>query len=456
MKDKFIEYHIDEHLEKIFNDATIVLDTNSLLNLYRYSKDTRSKYLEILIKVEKRLFLTYHVGSEFYKKRYTLVANRSEFKSLFNELLENYYGKLLNIIKNSTGESKFNPTLSILKHEDELRDNIISEIEQSTQNVKKYIDEFDEDIDIQYIQGKDPILAKVVKIFKDKISPEISKQDLEAIFKEGELRYKKEIPPGYKDNDKPIPEKYGDLIIWEELKNLAKTSKQDILFVSDDRKEDWAISFKGMNLGPRKELIREFHDITGKLFYSITTKEFIKKISEIYTVKDTESLEKETEIIQKKFQEEWINSIPRWIDDWKKERALANTSIRNSIEDWSKQQEIFRNSTPNPLEDWNRQQEIIRNALQNPIEDIGRQEEIIRNILRNPDRDRDSKEEIIRDILRNPYRDRDRKEEIIRDILRNSNRDWDRPEELLRKSLPNQTEERSTQQETRDQDKKED
>ena len=55
MKNKFRHYHIKEELESIYKDAIIVLDANSLLNIYRYNDENRKKYIEILKSVQKRL-----------------------------------------------------------------------------------------------------------------------------------------------------------------------------------------------------------------------------------------------------------------------------------------------------------------------------------------------------------------------------------------------------------------
>lgn len=299
MKDKFKEHHIIDHTEKIFKDAIIVLDTNSILNLYRYSEENRTKYFEILKKVESRLYLTHHICDEFYKNRLIIIENRSTFKETINELIEEYQNKLLNTIKNCTGSDKYNSSLSILKHETALKDSIIDELEKSTKRLSNIINDFKQDLDIKYVQNEDPILESIVDIIKEKVSSEISFDDKERIYKEGEERYKLEVPPGYKDNSKESIDKYGDLVIWNELQTLSKESERDILFISDDRKEDWAIKFKGYDLGPRKELIKEFLKNTNNLFYSITTKRFIQLISESYKITDTKTLEEETENIQR-------------------------------------------------------------------------------------------------------------------------------------------------------------
>src|ERR1700757_3463653 len=56
---------------------------------------------------------------------------------------------------------------------------------------------------------------------------------------------------------------YGDLIIWKELLNFAKKNKTALIFVTDDRKEDWWTIENGKTIRPREELIKEFFDLTG-------------------------------------------------------------------------------------------------------------------------------------------------------------------------------------------------
>nr|WP_321129289.1 PIN-like domain-containing protein [Clostridium sp.] len=116
-------------------------------------------------------------------------------------------------------------------------------------------------------------------------------------------------------------EQFGDLIIWKEILNISNEKEKNILFVSDDRKEDWCEKFKGIDLGPRKELIREFYECNNKLFYSVTTKDFIKYMSEIYTIKETEKLQEESDII---FKELYKNDVIEQLNDLKEYIDLLN------------------------------------------------------------------------------------------------------------------------------------
>ena len=52
---------------------------------------------------------------------------------------------------------------------------------------------------------------------------------------------------------------YGDLIVWKQTIEKAKESNRDVIFVTDDKKNDWfEAKVKGKRSGPRKELLREF------------------------------------------------------------------------------------------------------------------------------------------------------------------------------------------------------
>ncbi|PUB33673.1 hypothetical protein C8J95_103272 [Elizabethkingia sp. YR214] len=329
MKEKFKHYHLIENLENLYKNAIIVLDTNSILNIYRYNSDNRNKYLEILKKVSHRIFLTNQICNEFYKNRFLIIENRTTFKENIFEMISDNQNKLLNILDNFTGNEKYNSSLSILKHEIELKENISNNLKKSLEKIKKSIDEFNQDLDISYIQNNDPILEEITSIVGNKLSDEFSNEDLDKIYKEGEERYSKEIPPGYKDKDKPDNNKYNDLIIWKEIIALSKSQGKDILFISDDRKEDWAIKFKGKDFGPRNELIKEFITETNQLFYSITTKRFIEIISNIHSITDTELLIKETENITKNIYEKEKEFL-RSIENLKNEREKFDNIIFNS------------------------------------------------------------------------------------------------------------------------------
>ena len=109
---------------------------------------------------------------------------------------------------------------------------------------------------------------KLTQLLEGKIGDDIANEELERLYRDGKKRYDEEVPPGYKDKANKKNEGnrslYGDLIVWNQLLKHAKTIPSSIIFITDDRKEDWWYKFKGKTIGPRPELIKEFKDETGK------------------------------------------------------------------------------------------------------------------------------------------------------------------------------------------------
>ena len=109
------------------------------------------------------------------------------------------------------------------------------------------------------------------------------KEKLE-IIKEGELRYRYKLPPGFMDCEKDGIEKFGDLFVWKEILKLpSKNEVKNIIFITNDIKDDWWSKDKSGNLEMRSELLDEFNEINKKTYINfMTMSEFQKYASEVY------------------------------------------------------------------------------------------------------------------------------------------------------------------------------
>jgi hypothetical protein len=63
MKNTFKQYHqfTDQEFKQLWADCLFVFDTNTLLNMYRYSRNTVDAYFEVLkeLKDKKQLWIPY-------------------------------------------------------------------------------------------------------------------------------------------------------------------------------------------------------------------------------------------------------------------------------------------------------------------------------------------------------------------------------------------------------------
>lgn len=260
MKKLFPGYYrkTEADIKKIWEDGIILFDTNVLLNLYRYSDATQETLLELINKFSKQIYLPHQAALEYNRNRYEVIA---EQEKAYKEFLE----KISHIQKDLQSSSK--PPFLTSKVDNDLNivfEKVISEVDDS---IKKYC---------EYLK-QDPIYNKISLLFENKITDQYNEEELKEIYKEGEERFKMKIPPGFEDEkNKEGNRKYGDLVLWKQVIDLAKKLKKDIILVTDERKLDWWWKIKdGRNMGARQELIQEMKNEANVEFHMYSSERFL-------------------------------------------------------------------------------------------------------------------------------------------------------------------------------------
>jgi len=268
MKEDFIGYYnpTNEEIESSWNEGMFAFDANTLLNLYRYTSETSEDFLKALTTLKSRLYLPYQAAFEFLRNREGVITQmRRSYNELENTISTDHKKSLDEHIKNY----KRHPLIKI--------DKIQALYETFLKNVH-------EELEVQKeshpnLNEQDYILNQVTELFKTGIGKDYSEVKLEDIFSEGEKRYAKQVPPGYKDahdkKSRPKRELYGDLIIWKDLIKFCNENKKLIIFVTDDNKEDWWLIEKGETKRPRPELIKEFYDQTNTRILIYNPEQFL-------------------------------------------------------------------------------------------------------------------------------------------------------------------------------------
>jgi PIN like domain len=227
-----------------------VFDANMLLNFFRYSAETRADLYRLLTRasVSNRLWIPYHVALEYHRHIY---AVRYEPIGACAELAEQL--------------KKARNKLRADEHRARV-DKLSTELAQLTDEAKSRYFSSDED---EWIH-------KIGELFDGKVGNSWDEKRLADIYKEGEERYKKKIPPGFADaSSKSGNERYGDLIVWKQIVEFATSKPPGIIFVTDDAKDDWWLRMGGQTVGPHPLLLEEiereapgipFHMYSGEVF----------------------------------------------------------------------------------------------------------------------------------------------------------------------------------------------
>lgn len=251
-----------EDYSKLWNESTFIIDANVLLNLYRYSSGTRSELEKALTNINDRVFITNQAAKEFLKNRLSVTTGQA------NEYTK--ASKDLDTLRNSFTNKNRHPFLpeEELKEFENLANKINKILEtQGTQLLEKL--------------NKDEILEFVDALFSGKTGLSYDENELKKIVKDGEDRYLNQVPPGYKDSNKDnngdSTRKYGDLILWKQMIDFAIKHKTSVIFISDDKKEDWWLEQAGKTISPRPELIEEFYNKTDKKFWMYSVDQFMQQ-----------------------------------------------------------------------------------------------------------------------------------------------------------------------------------
>lgn len=271
IKEKFKGYTLysKKEIDEIINDSIIVLDTNILLNVYRYSPDTRNYMFDILKKHKSNIWIPYFVAKEYFKNRDIVIKESEDI----NNIKSDFNSDLL----------KFKEHFNRYKN----KNSYVAKMESK-------ISELDELINGIKYEGDDYSIIedKLLDIIGNSIGDEYCDVDLKNIIQEGQERIEKKLPPGYKDDDKSEfmfdCKVNGDYIIFKSFMDYSKEKSKNIIFITDDVKEDWFHIVKGEKLRGRMELLNEFYNETGKLLIITSFDYFVKKYhSDVKVSEDT-------------------------------------------------------------------------------------------------------------------------------------------------------------------------
>lgn len=298
MDNKFFEYYGYEPKIRELDDFIIVIDANVFLNLYYLKPESFKKIISLLSGYKSRLWLPHQVGLEIHKNRLNKIGEiKGKYMSVAKHMKEdnNSLNEIVNI------KEKLN-----LELDKEELTNYINLSEGIIRKIESMSFEFDEDI------NKDNILKQIITLFsEDKIGgPYTAKEQLN-IIKDGEIRYKYLIPPGFKDKSKS-DNIFGDLMLWNQMIDYAKINKKSIWFITDDDKKDWWLKENKKSIGLHPKLQSEFYLESNQHIWGMNSTDFFEYI---------DSHHKLGEIISK----QWKPIISEFIKQEEERKKLAMT-----------------------------------------------------------------------------------------------------------------------------------
>ena len=228
----------DEEKSQIWEEAILTVDTNVLLDLYRFHPETTRQILNGLESFKGRVWLSHQVASEFFKNRNkvildaekNLIAGEEKITSLSKEV-ESTLNKALDTLLDGLSSNR---TIS-----KKLIDNLKNGLKGKTHEIAELSDDiiknFTSEETTKVTPQKDDILLKIIEIFDKNLGDSFG-GDQEKLITTAKERYKNKIPPGYKDENKE-DNTYGDFFLWEQILRYAEKKKNLLYWLHRNKKK---------------------------------------------------------------------------------------------------------------------------------------------------------------------------------------------------------------------------
>jgi len=196
----FVEYLLPcdkEKKEDLIKKATIIIDTNVLLNCYRWSRETAEQFLNLLEQLSDRIWFSYYVLKEFFNKRiYIIQKKEADLKKIEDEI-DKKIKELKKKIEetNSKRELKAQDFSEELQKLEQIKDSISKKIERELKQIVNIFDDW--------------ILDRITNLVKNNVGCSFPEKEYNLILHEGKERYEKEILLIVNKND-PLSENKND------------------------------------------------------------------------------------------------------------------------------------------------------------------------------------------------------------------------------------------------------
>lgn len=264
----------DADYADLFADGMIVLDTNVLIDLYRYHKKTRDEFLLVLDNLKERVWLPHQVVKEFWSNRDNVLRDPREVDKTARELSKN----------SATAYRDIRTWAKRVRLPADHSENLTDTLAKAFAEVITRVREIGVDDGREFARDttNDPLLLALEAIIDGRVGAAFDQDEQTRVIAEARRRSKTRIPPGYMDCGKEGTGPTGDYVLWAQLLKESERRHVDVLFVTSDDKEDWWRKDRDdESLGPRPELVEELRAIAGVRLFMLPPDSLLDRAGEV-------------------------------------------------------------------------------------------------------------------------------------------------------------------------------
>lgn len=255
---------------EFFGRATIVLDTNVLLAPYKFSVAARESALRAIESSAGRLWIPHQVGVEFYRNH----ASNRDLRSKAYADATKQTAQFEQLVTKHLGEGT--------THED-LRKSVARVVREAVDEIKAGIEQLQSADTAITTPESDNVLQRIETALVGRLAAAPDPATIRSRTEDfTNWRVPSRIPPGYEDRGKAgTARSAGDFLIWAEILEHAAANNLDILFVTEDGKDDWW-EVVDKQKRPHRALVLEFQRATGpgRAYHQVPMETFVRLATE--------------------------------------------------------------------------------------------------------------------------------------------------------------------------------
>lgn len=265
------------------NSTIYAIDTNVLLNIFKFTPVTAKELIAALETMKDVLFVPHHVLQEFWPilEDVRRGSHHSEAKGKVESAFDTSWRTVNLWLKRSGLE----PVDGEPEETDETSDSndVERAISAGLWRMRRATEEIVEIIGTVASAAEDDewILQALANILDGCVGAAPTEAEREELLKQFQLRLTANLPPGNRDAEQKGEGKgYGDYFVWQQCLNEGRRLRSseskdfDLTLVTSDHKDDWARS--GVPLLARRELVREYAREAGGVFRIASFKDLIE------------------------------------------------------------------------------------------------------------------------------------------------------------------------------------
>jgi hypothetical protein len=262
----------EDERARILNDGIIVLDTNVLLDLYRYTASARAELFAVLERLRDRIWVPHQVALEFHRNRLKVIGSFSDSYVELRDFISSFVAAHGDTFRQKVGQ--FANRISLASDD---RDRLLAVFTRALDELDGAIQQLQDDHGISVDFTKDdPVLRRLQELLLDKVGPPLEGVAEKEARDEAKRRTANSEPPGFKDADKD--DSCGDYLLWHQSLIEAGKNHRDFTLVTRDNKEDWFVKVKGRTIYTRPELITEAKNVAQVSFQALSVSSFLRYV----------------------------------------------------------------------------------------------------------------------------------------------------------------------------------